>query len=185
MTDPRSDPRTDPRPATDEITTLVEFVDYFRDTLELKTSGLTDEQARAASVPPSDLNLMGLVRHMSEVERQWFQCVLAGADHSTDPDAAPIYYGDAHPDGDPDGDMHPADDDSLADAIATWREEIRRSNASMQGLTPDHLAVGEMGGSTGGRPNLRWILVHLIEEYARHCGHADLLRQTIDGTTGD
>lgn len=177
--------RVDPQFATDERTTLVEFLTYYRDTLELKAAGLTDEQARTASVPPSDLTLMGLVRHMADVERSWFQRVLAGRDGATDPDAAPIFYGTSHPTGDIDGDLHPSSDDTLAAAVETWRSEIARSDTIMADLPLDHLAAGGTRGGPGGPPNLRWILVHLIEEYARHCGHADLLRQAIDGEVGD
>jgi hypothetical protein len=177
--------RVDPQFASDERTTLVEFLTYFRDTLELKASGLTDEQARTASVPPSDLTLMGLVRHMADVERSWFQRVLAGRDGAIEPDAAPIYYGASHPTGDADGDLHPGPDDTLSEGVETWRREIARSDTVMADLPLDHLAKGGTWDGTDGPPNLRWILVHLIEEYARHCGHADLLRQAIDGSVGD
>jgi hypothetical protein len=170
--------RRDPPPAADETTTLRAFLDFYRDTLEMKVEGLTDEQGRERSVAPSDLNLTGIVRHLADVERSWFQRCLAGID------AGPIYYGNAHPTGDLDGDFHPGPDDTLADAIATWRAEIDRADEIMATLAPDDLAARESVGA-GGRPNLRWILVHMIEEYARHCGHADLLREAIDGVTGD
>jgi uncharacterized damage-inducible protein DinB len=170
--------RIDPPPAADELTTLRAFLDFFRASLAIKVEGLTDEQARAASVAPSDLNLMGLVRHLADVERSWFQRVLLGLD--TDP----IWYGSAHPTGDPDGDLHPGPDDTLADALAAWRAEIAAADAALDGRSADDLAARESRGA-GGVPNVRWILVHLIEEYARHCGHADLIRQAIDGSTGD
>jgi hypothetical protein len=170
--------RVDPPAAVDERTTLLAFLEFYRESLAMKTDGLTDEQARTPSVPPSDLTLMGLVRHMAEVERSWFSGNLAGND------VAPLYYGDAHPTGDPDGDLHPGPDDTLHDAIATWRREIAAANGHLAGRSLDDLGR-RVSRAAGGVPNLRWILVHMIEEYARHLGHADLLRERIDGVTGD
>jgi hypothetical protein len=110
---------------------------------------------------------------MADVERSWFQRGLAGAT------APPLYSGPAHPAGDPDGDFHPPPDATLDEALATYRREIETSRRVLDGL-PSLDALDTR------RPrSARWILVHMIEEYARHCGHADLLRQAIDGATGD
>jgi hypothetical protein len=171
--------RTDPPAQASEQEMLVAFLEYYRSTLLLKAEGLSDDQARTAAVPPSDLNIMGLVRHMSDVERNWFQRWFLKAD------APSIYYRDDDPD--EDRDMHPGPDDTLADAVAVFRREVDMSRQITAGATPDTAAahVGESVHWAGFNPSLRWILIHMIEEYARHCGHADLLRECIDGTVGD
>lgn len=156
---------------------LVAFLDYYRDSLILKSDGLTDEQARTCAVPPSDLNITGLIRHMAEVERHWFQRWFI------ENDAKPIFYSDD----DPDGDIHAGPGDTLAGAIAAWEEEVRQAREISATARLDDLAkrVATEPQRAGFQPNLRWILIHMIEEYARHCGHADLLRQCIDGVVGD
>lgn len=171
--------RTDPPAQADEADMLVAFLEYYRATLLMKADGLTDEQARAAAVPPSDLNIMGLVRHMSEVERNWFQRWFIKAD------APSIYYSDDDPD--EDRDMHPGPDDTLADTLAVFHREVDTSRRIAAGVAPHTPAahVGESVHWAGFNPSLRWILIHMIEEYARHCGHADLLRERIDGVVGD
>ncbi|MGW1029528.1 DinB family protein [Streptomyces sp. NPDC002577] len=152
---------------------LEAWLEFHRTTLAMKCEGLDDEQLRRASVPPSDLSLLGLVRHMAEVERAWFRRVLAGED------APPIYYDDA----DPDGDLHPTGSDTREAAFPVWQAEIEAARALAAQYELDDLATGK---SRSGEPfNLRWIYVHMIEEYARHNGHADLLRECIDGATGD
>ncbi len=165
-------PEPDLRP--DERTALTQFLDYYRNSLELKVEGLTDAQAATASCPPSILTLTGLVRHMAEVERHWFRRCFRGDD------APPIYYTDERPDGDLDlVDEHT----SLARAVDVWREEIRIADEVLAMVTDlDALAARPRHGQ---ELNMRWILVHMIEEYARHCGHADLLRERIDGVVGD
>ena len=176
--DPRAD-RGDPAPDADERTALDEWLDWHRRTLVAKVVGLDDQQARRQAVPPSDLNLLGLLRHMTEVERNWFRRCFAGLD------AAPLYYGDAHPTGDPDGDMRPGDHDTVADALRAWEQEVAFARA----LVARTSSLDDVAATPRDRypeqPNLRWIMVHMIEEYARHNGHADLLRECIDGTTGD
>jgi hypothetical protein len=139
-----------------------------------KAEGITDEQARRAACPPSDLTILGLVRHLTEVERIWFRCRIEGAD------APPIYYGDAHPGGDPDGEFHPPPDATLAGAVAGLTREIDSSRR----VLADVVDLAREGHDDQHR-NVRWILVHMIEEYARHCGHADLLREAIDGVVDD
>jgi hypothetical protein len=157
---------------SDERTTLESWLDFHRATLARKCEGLGDAQAATASVPPSAITLTGLVRHMAEVERNWFRRVLAG-EH-----APPIYDPMADPDG-PDGGFELARDATLGDALATWREEV--ACARKHCATRD---LGDTGRFTGQDVSLRWIYVHMIEEYARHNGHADLLRERIDGVTG-
>jgi hypothetical protein len=171
--------RIDPPAQADEAAMLGAFLDYYRATLLIKAHGLSDEQARTAAVPPSDLNIMGLVRHMSEVERNWFQRWFIKAD------APSIYCADDDPD--EDHDMHPGADDTLADAVAVFQREVDRSRQIAAGATPDTPAahIGESVHWAGFNPSMRWILIHMTEEYARHCGHADLLRERIDGVVGD
>ena len=155
-----------------ERTTLESWLDFHRATLAMKCEGLGDGQAAAAPVPPSGLSLTGIVQHMAEVERNWFRRVLAGEQ------VPPIYDPQADPDG-PDGGFELAEGASLRDALATWRAEIARAR--------EHCAARDLAGT--GRfmerdVSLRWIYVHMIEEYARHNGHADPLRERIDGATG-
>jgi uncharacterized damage-inducible protein DinB len=156
----------------DERATLEGWLDFHRATLAMKCEGLNDEQAVAASVPPSTFTLTGLVQHMAEVERNWFRRVLAGEQ------APPIYDPQADPDG-PDGGFELAEGATLRDALATWRAEISRA----RGHCAERPLVST-GRFMGQDVSLRWIYVHMIEEYARHNGHADLLRERIDGTTG-
>jgi uncharacterized damage-inducible protein DinB len=166
--------RPEPPEHADERTTLVAFLDYFRATLLMKAEGLTDEQSRAATVEPSILSIAGLLRHMAEVERHWFQHYLRGDARDR------MFWGDD----DPDGDMHIPADTTLADCVAVYEREIEISRSITRGHALDDLAA-TIDQSDGWQPNLRWILVHMIEEYARHCGHADLIRERIDGAVGD
>jgi uncharacterized damage-inducible protein DinB len=156
----------------DERTTLESWLDFHRATLAMKCEGLDDKQAATASAPPSGLTLTGIVQHMAEVERNWFRRVFAGED------APPIYDPQADPDG-PDGGFDLADGATLSDALATWRAEIARSREHCAGR-----ALAATGRMREQDVNLGWIYVHMIEEYARHNGHADLIRELIDGTTG-
>ena len=155
-----------------ERTTLEGWLDFHRATLAMKCEGLNDEQATAASVPPSAVTLAGLVQHMAEVERNWFRRVFAGEQ------APPIYDPRADPQG-PDGGFELAAGATLRDALATWRAEI----ACAREQCADR-SLADTGRFAEQDVNLRWIYVHMIEEYARHNGHADLLRERIDGTTG-
>ncbi|WP_228920630.1 DinB family protein [Streptomyces sp. DH20] len=166
--------RTEPAQNADERTMLEGWLGYHRATLAWKCEGLTDEQLRAASVAPSELSLMGLVRHMAEVERSWFRRVFAGED------AGPLYYGEA----DPDGEFHPGEADTWRDAYETWQGEIEAARRTAAGHALDERSQGRHH-SHSGPCSLRWIYTHMIEEYARHNGHADLIRQAIDGATGE
>ncbi|MDP2293349.1 MAG: DinB family protein [Actinomycetota bacterium] len=163
-------------PAGDEAALLHSFLDYYRTILLRKAEGLTDAQARLV-LPPSDLTVLGLVRHMAEVERGWFRRRFMAHD-------APFLF---CTDDDPDRDFHVTDADSLADALVALRAEIDFARESTRSAAMDTLAaaVPPTQRIAGWQPNLRWILIHMIEEYARHCGHADLLREAADGATGD
>ena len=155
-----------------ERATLEGWLEFHRTTLAQKCEGLDDKQAAVASVPPSGLTLTGLVQHMAEVERNWFRRVLAGEQ------APPIYDPQADPRG-PDGGFELAEDATLRYALATWRAEIARAREHCASRT-----LADTGRFMGQDVNLGWIYVHMIEEYARHNGHADLLRERIDGATG-
>jgi hypothetical protein len=163
-------------PAGNEREVLDSFLGYYRTVFIRKAEGIDEQQART-TVPPSDLTLLGLVRHMAEVERNWFRRRFAGLD------APPLFYG-PH---DEDGDLHAGPDDTLAGAFAalaaeiTFAEDAAANAESLDVLAPRLLTARDPDW----QPNLRWILVHMIEEYARHCGHADLLRERIDGQKGD
>lgn len=165
-------PDDDPRSGggfADERTVLVEYLRDQRMTLELKCAGLDAADLARRSVPPSTLSLLGLVRHMSEVERTWFRRRMSGQD------VPKIYCTDADRDGDFDGAV--GDAAVVAEAWATWREECAFTDRYVTDAA-DLGLVGENGHV------LREILVHMIEEYARHNGHADLLRELIDGKVG-
>jgi len=164
--------RIDPPLVAQEREMLDAWLDYHRATLAVKCEGLTDDQLRARAVPPSSLSLLGLVRHMGEVERSWFRRVLGGEQ------APPRYYSDENPDGDFD-DVAGAD---VPEAFGYWRDECAHARERVA-AAPSLDVTGT--GRRGEAYSLRWIMVHMIEEYARHNGHADLLRERIDGTVGD
>jgi len=171
--DPDDDPRADPPALADERDTIVAFLRWHRGTLELKCSGLDAADLARRAVDPSTLSLLGLVRHMAEVERGWFRRVMAGQD------APPRYYSKADPDGDFDGAV--PDPAVVAEAWEAWRAEVAFAE-QLVAEAPDLDVTGNHPGR--GPVSLRWVLVHMVEEYARHNGHADLLRQRIDGAVG-
>ncbi|MFE3545158.1 DinB family protein [Nocardia sp. NPDC059177] len=166
------DERPMPPLDADERTTLESWLDFYRATLAAKCQGLDDDQLRAATVPPSPLTLLGLVQHMAEVERNWFRRVLVGepvpAIH--DPDADTTGH---------DGGFEVSEHSSYAHAHTVWHEETAhaRRNCATRELT-------DTSPFLDSQVSLRWIYTHMIAEYARHCGHADLLRERIDGATG-
>ncbi|MFI8369579.1 DinB family protein [Streptomyces sp. NPDC085466] len=162
-----------PATTTGERQALEQWLEFHRATLAMKCAGLTDEQLRTVSVPPSDLSLLGLVRHMAEVERGWFRKVLGG-------EAAPWLYADQE---DADRDIRAAGGDTYEAAYAVWQAEIAEARALAAGRDLDDLGAAAHHRS-GELYNLRWIYLHMIEEYARHNGHADLIRERIDGATG-
>jgi hypothetical protein len=168
-----ADPRAEPPPCGSERETLLAFLGWYRHTLELKCEGLDAEALARRAVPPSTMSLLGLIRHMAEVERNWFRRVMAGED------APPIFYSDLDPDGDFDGAV--AEADVVVQAWQTWRDEVANADRFVA-EAPDLDVAGH--NDYLGAVSLRWVLVHMVEEYARHVGHADLLRQLIDGRVG-
>jgi uncharacterized damage-inducible protein DinB len=166
LKDPR---RTEPAYVLPERAMLEGWLEFHRTTLLLKCEGLDDAQRKARPIPTSNLSLHGLVRHMAEVERGWFCAVLMQA-------AAPdIWYDPAIED----SELVPLDDADWEADLAVWQTECRQSRAAAQARELDDV------GSRNGTPcSLRWIYVHMIEEYARHNGHADLIRELVDGTVG-
>ena len=168
--------RRDPETVTDELSLLNEFLDYHRATLVMKVSGLTQEQL-SVRVPPSTLTLAGLVKHLALVEDGWFQEDLLGRDMPEPWASAPF-------DDDRDWDFHSAVDDSPSELLDLYAAACQRSRAAVAELgDPGAWAVRPL--RNGSRITLRWILLHMIEETARHNGHADLLRESIDGQTGE
>jgi hypothetical protein len=166
-----TDDRVDPPLEADERATLTAFLDFLRATLALKCDGLTDEQLRERAVPPSSLSLLGLVRHMAEVERNWFRPVLGGEE------MAGIFS--------PDMDWEVAFRDvataDVAEAFRLWHAECDHARA-LVAAAPSFDVTGFRSHSYF---SLRWVMTHMIEEYARHNGHADLLRERLDGSTGE
>jgi len=162
--------RADPPLAADERSTLVGFLEYHRQTLLVKCADLTDEQLRRRAVPPSGLSLLGLVRHLSEVERGWFRRGVLGDG------APPLYWTEANRD----GDFDDVDDADVAAAFDEFARECARSREVLATRSLDDTFVRR-----GETISIRWLLAHLIEEYARHNGHADLLREAIDGVRGE
>jgi uncharacterized damage-inducible protein DinB len=166
-----TDPRTDPPLEADELTTLTAFLDFNRATLALKCDALSDDQLRERAVPPSSLSLLGIVRHMAEVERNWFRPVLAAEDMR-------MIYGQ---DMDWEAAFRDVADADVAEAFSTWRAECDYA----RGLVAAAPGLETRGFRGGAWFSLRWVLTHMIEEYARHNGHADLLRERLDGRTGE
>ena len=163
--DPRSDGDFD-----GERATLVGYLGNQRLTLEMKCSGLDAAQLTDRSVPPSTMSLLGLIRHMADVERVWFRRRLAGQDVS------PLYWSDEN--GDADFDEAVGEAEVVAQAWQDWRDEVAFAERFVT-EAPDLDVAGDRGDV------LREVLVHMIEEYARHNGHADLLRERIDGAVGE
>ena len=149
------------------------WLDYHRDTLLLKCAGLTGEQLCRRAVPPSTLSLLGLLRHLTEVERSWFRRRIDRQD------VGPLYYSDERPDDDHDA----TDPARAADDLAAYRAEILAAKQAAARHALDDMTFDP-------RPDresfsLRWVYAHMLEEYARHNGHADLLREVVDGATGE
>ena len=167
--DPDDDPRESDVQPVDERGVLLDYLRRYRLTLELKCAGLDARQLAQRSVPPSTMSLIGLVRHMAEVERSWFRREMAGQD-------TPHLY---RTDDDRDADFNGAvpDPKVVAEAWQAWRAEVAFAEEYLAKTTD----LGALGTT---KAPLRDILVHMIEEYARHCGHADLLRERIDGRVG-
>ena len=174
------DSRTDPPLQADEATTLRTFLDYHRDTFRWKCSGLTREQL-AQPLAPSDMTLGGMMKHLALVESGWFEETFEGGSHMPP-------FDDVDWEADRDWEWHTARDDSPEELRALFDEAVSRADAVIDRA----LATGGLDATSvhdsrrRGTPfSLRWILVHMIEEYARHNGHADLIRESIDGRTGE
>jgi uncharacterized damage-inducible protein DinB len=166
--------RTRPGLQAGEREMLNGWLEHHRAILVWKCEGLTNEQLRQRSVPPSSLSLLGLIRHMTDVERGWFRRVLLGED-------APDLYSTPQ---DPDGDFNGADVADVAAAFAAFEAECAAAREAVAAAPDLDVLSKERSQRTGEQFSLRWIVTHMIEEYARHNGHADLLRERIDGTTG-
>jgi len=154
----------------DERSTLLAFLGWQRATLARKCEGLDANQLRLRAAEPSTLSLLGLVRHMADVERGWFRRTLAGEEvddrYSSDDDI--------------DGEFDNVATADVEEAFASWREECALADEIISRRALD--ATGRQ--RTGREVSMRWILAHMVEEYSRHNGHADLLRERIDGATG-
>jgi hypothetical protein len=168
------DPRTGPPLTGDERATLAAFLVLQRQTLELKCRGLGPEELARRSVEPSSLSLLGLVRHLADVERSWFRRTMAGAD------APPLFYSQDDLDGD--FDNAAADPALVEEAWRAWHDEAAFTD-KLIAEAPDLGVTGRT--RDGAEPSLRWVVAHMIEEYARHVGHADFLRERIDGQVGE
>ncbi len=167
-------PEQDPRESatgtlTDERSVLTDYLRHYRMTFELRCDGLDAQQLARRSVPPSTLSLLGLLRHLAGVEQLWFRTRLSGLE-------GPRHFRETGPCGEFDGAV--ADDAVVAHAWALWREEVAFAEAYVD-AAPSFDQVGADGEMV-----LRDVMVHMIEEYARHCGHADLLRECLDGRVG-
>jgi uncharacterized damage-inducible protein DinB len=182
MTDPsttipvvaeRADTRTDGPMTGGERAVLDHWLDLYRDTVLLKIADLDAEQLTRRAVPPSSMSLMGVVRHLTEVEAYWLRVVLLDEQDVPDYYCTPVSQ---------DGDFDDVDPATAAADVAAYQAEVVTTRTNATAWTD--LAVPVRGLRKGKPVNLRWILTHLIEEYARHLGHMDLLREAIDGRTG-
>jgi uncharacterized damage-inducible protein DinB len=163
--------RAYPDLTTGERAALDQWLDYHRATLVAKCAGLTEDQLKERSCAPSRLSLLGLLRHMTEVERWWFSTNAAGRPPES-------IYGEG-----PEDDFEHLDSTPADVVVAAYLREVEASHAAVAGLDLDH-EVPSAGHHPERVRNLRWIYLHMIEEYARHNGHADLLRERVDGATG-
>jgi uncharacterized damage-inducible protein DinB len=179
VTDVDEQGRPEPPLTDDETGTLVGFLEYQRATLAWKCSGL-DGDGLGATVGVSSMTLGGLLKHLAFVEDYWFSVRLQGR-HPAPPWDTVDWKAD------PDWDWHSATDDSPDQLLALWREAVARSRSALsEALAGGGLErVAERKWPDGRAPSLRWILCHMVEEYARHNGHADLLRESVDGLTGE
>ncbi|MCX4821443.1 DinB family protein [Streptomyces sp. NBC_01142] len=167
MTD--TQPRRDVGPPgndSDEKSTLLAFLNYVRDAVAAKTQGLDDEQGRTSGVP-SGTSVFGLVKHLTSAELYWFVWAFEGADV-------------AHPD----FGMELAEGDSAESLLAAYRGAIERSNEIIEGCDDLNRPCARAAGKAEAMRSMRWVLVHMIEETARHAGHADILREQADGSVG-
>ena len=172
MTTPTVPPRHPPAYDRDERSTLTEFLDYHRATVHLKVAGLSEDDAWRRFVP-SLTSAAGIVKHLGYVEQSWFRVRLAGET------GLPVPWTDDNPD----ADFEPADGDTLESLLDVYTRQCDRSRAIAASMQLDDLAAAP--ARDGRHATLRWVLVHMIEETARHNGHLDLVRELIDGQTGE
>jgi len=166
--------RARPAQNADEREMLTGWLEHHRGILIWKCADLTAEQLRQRAVPPSTLSLLGLVRHMAEVERGWFRQVFLGED------VADLYDRSA----DEDSDFNDVDHAAPAEAFSAFERECAASRQAVA-EAPSLDVLSKQASERTGQPwSLRWIVTDMIEEYARHNGHADLLRERVDGSTG-
>ena len=163
--------RIDPPYRGNEKETLLGFLNFLRQTVVLKCHGLSEEQMRSTSTA-SSMTLLGMLKHLTIVERYWFRGVFLDED-------VDLPWSEE----DPDADWRHDDEDSGATAVADYIAEYAKSNKIVASHNLDELA--KWARSDEERANLRYIMVHLIEETGRHCGHADIIRESIDGVTGE
>jgi uncharacterized damage-inducible protein DinB len=172
--------RTEKPLRADEATTLRGFLDHHRDTFRWKCSGLTQQQL-AQPLAPSTMTLGGIMKHLALVEMGWFERTLSGRGY-------PPPFDTVDWDDDPDWEWRTAADDAPEDLLALFDDCVRRADAAIdEALARDGLDTTSVRESRRGNGafSLRWILLHMVEEYARHNGHADLIRESIDGATGE
>jgi uncharacterized damage-inducible protein DinB len=167
LVDPR---RSEPAYVVPERTMLEDWLEFHRTTLLLKCEGLDDARRKARPVATSKLSLHGLIRHMAEVERNWFRRTLL-----REPETPPIWYDPAVED----SELVPLDNADWEADVAVWEAECEHSRAA---AARHHL--DDNGVRRGEEVSLRWIYVHMVEEYARHNGHADIIRELLDGAVG-
>lgn len=162
-------------PTAGELESLGSFLDFQRATMVQKAEGITDEQAASSPVEPSTLSMSGLIKHLALVEESWFQSVFTGGELGEPWASAPF-------DEDDDWEFNSASEDRISDLIAMYEAACETSRQVVAGA--DSLDQMSAKDTRRGHVSLRWILLHMIEETARHAGHADLIRERIDGTTG-
>ena len=163
------DTRVDPPPAASERELLISFLDLYRETILVKVRGLTEDQLRRRLVP-SPTTLLGIVKHLGYVERSWFRMRFHGED-------LPVPWTKQ----DPDADFRIGPDETAESVIAFYRDQVERARAIVAAAQLDDRVKGQAKQPY----TLRWILIHMIEETARHAGHADILREQTDGGTGE
>jgi uncharacterized damage-inducible protein DinB len=166
--------RIRPRRDQDERTTIIEMLDFYRATMFLKCDGLDQAQLNQP-FPPTTMTLAGLIKHSAMVEDMWITHRFAG-------DPLPEPWASAPIDEDEDWEWHSASDDSVEYLLELHRAACARTDAKIKGIPLETVAPAP--DALGNPWNLRWVLLHLIEEAARHAGHADLIRESIDGSVG-
>jgi len=168
--DPQRDPRDTDEPPVGEKVILRQYLDRYRMTFEMKCDGLTPAQLATRSVPPSTMSLLGMVRHLARVEHHWFRRALEGRR-----ELPRLYRSEEDDDLDFNGAV--GTEECVADAWESWRREVAHAREVYE-------RYDDLGERFDDDYEVRDVIVHMIEEYARHAGHADLLRECLDGRTG-